>query len=232
MKSLASIVVTLALLSAACGPPHISPFTPRNRAYEPGKYAANAADAKPSNGSIFSEAAPGLLQDTRAIRAGDIVVVKIDEQAEANGDATTKLSKSTNKQAGMDGFIGLLPAIKKAYPDIDPAKLLAISSQSDFSGDGQTARKGALTGSISVRVREQMPNADLFIEGTKVVMINHEEYHLYISGLIRSADIARDNSVESSRIADAQVEFTGRGDVEDTIDRGWLTKILDSINPF
>jgi flagellar L-ring protein precursor FlgH len=79
---------------------------------------------------------------------------------------------------------------------------------------------------------QQMPNGDLFVEGTKVVMINHEEIHLYISGLIRRADIAPDNSVASSRIADAQVEFTGRGDVADQVDRGWLTKILDWVNPF
>ena len=76
------------------------------------------------------------------------------------------------------------------------------------------------------------PNGDLFVEGTKVVMINHEEYHLYVSGLIRSADIARDNSVPSSRIADAQVEFSGRGDVDDTTEKGWLAKILDTVNPF
>jgi flagellar L-ring protein precursor FlgH len=77
-----------------------------------------------------------------------------------------------------------------------------------------------------------MPNGDLFVEGTKVVMINHEENHLYISGVVRMTDIGPDNSVVSTRIAEAQVEFTGRGDVADQVERGWLTKILDSINPF
>ena len=129
-------------------------------------------------------------------------------------------------------LLGLVPALKKSHPDIDPAKLLSLASTADFAGDGQTRRKGTLTASIAVRVAQQMPNGDLFIEGTKVVMINHEEIHLYISGLVRRADIAGDNSVASSRIADAQVEFTGRGDVADTVDRGWLTKVLDFINPF
>src|SRR5262249_9263285 len=100
------------------------------------------------------------------------------------------------------------------------------------SGDGETHRKGQLTGFIAVRVRQQMPNGDLYIEGTKVVMINNEEYHLYVSGVIRSADVGPDNAVASSRIADAQVEVTGRGDVADQLDRGWLVKLLDSINPF
>jgi flagellar L-ring protein precursor FlgH len=83
-----------------------------------------------------------------------------------------------------------------------------------------------------VKVREAMPNGDLFIEGTKVVMINNEEYHLYISGLIRPADVGPDNAVASSRVADAQIEFTGRGDIADQVNRGWLTKLLDWLNPF
>jgi flagellar L-ring protein FlgH len=229
MRRTIALFLCLGVLSA-CGPHHIAPFTPRSRDYTPGKYAAD--NTKPSDGSLYSEAMPGMLEDTRAIRQGDLVVIKIDEQADAQGGATTKLSKSTNRQAGVDGMLGLVPAIKAAHPDIDPTKLIALAAQSDFSGDGQTGRKGQLTGSIAVRVREQMPNGDLFVEGTKVVMINTEEYHLYISGIIRSADIARDNTVASSRVADAQVEFTGRGDVQDQLDRGWFTKFLDAVNPF
>jgi flagellar L-ring protein FlgH len=230
MKELAALLVVASV--AACGPPHIAPFTPRARKYTPGEYAVKQADAKPTNGSLYSEAMPGYLEDTRAVRVGDVVVVRIDEQANAEGDATTQLSKSTKREVNVDALLGLVPALKKSHPDIDPAKLISLASANDFSGDGQTRRKGTLTASIAVRVAQQMPNGDLFIEGTKVVMINHEEIHLYISGLVRRADIAGDNSVASSRIADAQVEFTGRGDVADTVDRGWLTKVLDFINPF
>lgn len=230
MKEAAALLVLASVV--ACGPPHIAPFTPRARKYTPGEYAVKQADAKPTNGSLYSEAMPGYLEDTRAVRVGDVVVVRIDEQANAEGDATTQLSKSTKRDVNVEALLGLVPAIKKAHPDIDPAKLISLAAANDFSGDGQTRRKGTLTGSIAVRVAQQMPNGDLFIEGTKVVMINHEEIHLYISGLVRRADIAGDNSVASSRIADAQVEFTGRGDVADTVDRGWLTKVLDFINPF
>lgn len=223
-------LVLLAVALAGCGPHHIAPFTPRSREYAQGKYAADLA--RPSSGSIYSEAMPGMLEDTRATRVGDLVVINIDEQADAQGDATTKLSKSTNRTAGVDGMLGLIPALKAAHPDMDPSKLIAIAASSDFSGDGATHRKGQLSGSIAVRVRERMPNGDMFVEGTKVVMINTEEFHLYISGLIRPADLARDNSVASSKVADAQVEFTGRGEVQDQLDRGWFTKLLDAVNPF
>jgi flagellar L-ring protein precursor FlgH len=227
-----AVTTLLSSFSAACGPSHIAPFTPRQRKYEPGAYAATQKGAQPAVGSIYTEAQAGYLEDTRALRVGDIVQIRINEQADAQGGATTKLSKDTEREVGVTSLLGLVPAIKKAYPDIEPEKLISLAASSDFSGEGQTSRAGKLRGLIGVQVRQEMPNGDLFVEGTKVVMINHEEYHLYISGLVRSADIAGDNSIDSSLIADARVEFTGRGDIDDQVERGWLTKILDTINPF
>jgi flagellar L-ring protein precursor FlgH len=128
--------------------------------------------------------------------------------------------------------MGLVPALKKAYPKMDTKNLFNYSSASTFAGTGSTARNGQLSGTIAVRVAREMPNGDLFLEGTKVVMINTEEYHLYVSGLVRPTDIQQDNSVLSSRIADAQIEFTGRGDVADQQRKGWGARLLDAVNPF
>jgi len=226
------ILIAWGVLLEGCGPAHIRPFTPRNRKYETGEYAATQKQAKPAQGSIYSEAQAGYLEDTRALRIGDVVQIVINEQADASGNAKTDLSRSSKRQDQLDSLLGLVPAIQKAYPNIDPKSLIQLASQSDFSGEGQTQRQGKLSGSIAVRVKQELPNGDLYVEGTKVVMINNEEYHLYISGVIRTADIENDNSVSSKLVADARVEFTGRGDVADQVDRGWLTKILDFINPF
>jgi flagellar L-ring protein precursor FlgH len=222
----------LATAVVACGPAHIAPFTPRNRHYEAGDYAVTKEEAKPSEGSIYSEGVAGYLEDTRAVRVGDIVRIRINEEADAKGDATTELSKGSSRDVDINSFLGLVPAIREKHPDIDPADLLDIVAQSDFRGDGKTRRAGQLSAVIAVRVKKELPNGDLYIEGTKVVMINNEEYHLYVSGVVRPSDIDMENSVASSLIADAQVEFTGRGDVADQVERGWLTKILDKVNPF
>jgi flagellar L-ring protein precursor FlgH len=227
-----ALVLTLSLSAVACGPPHIAPFTPRDRHYKEGTYATGLENAKPAEGSVYTEAVAGYLEDTRAVRTGDVVQIVINENANAKGNATTQLDRSNSDTMGVNALLGLVPAMKKAHPDIDPTKLLDIVSAGNFKGDGQTARAGQLQGSIGVRVKKELPNGDLFVEGTKVVMINNEEYHLYISGVIRPADIDMDNSVASSLVADAQVEYTGRGDVADTVSRGWFKKILDSINPF
>ncbi len=215
-----------------CGPKHIAPFTPRHRVYEPGAYAQQSAGAKPSNGSLFSEANGGWLEDTRAVRVGDFVVIKIDEQANAKGASTTNLKQDSTGSSGASAMLGIVPALKKAYPDIDPTKLIEFASKSGFSGAGDTARNGELTGNIAVRVGKEMPNGDLFLEGTKVVLINNEEYHLYVSGLVRRVDIAQDDTIASSRIADAQIEFTGRGDLADQQRKGWLARVVETINPF
>jgi flagellar L-ring protein precursor FlgH len=216
----------------ACGPNHVQPFTPRQRIYNPGSYAQRDPSAKPSAGSLYSDATPGYLEDTRAVRVGDTVVIRIDESADAQGESTTNLSKDSSGTIGASAMLGIVPVLKRAYPDMDPEKLLEFASKSGFAGAGNTARKGQLSGNVAVRVTREMPNGDLFLEGTKVVLINNEEYHLYLSGLARPTDIAQDNSIASSRIADAQIEFTGRGDINDQQRKGWFARTLDSISPF
>jgi flagellar L-ring protein precursor FlgH len=230
MRSAALLVG--AFVVVACGPPHIAPFTPRARNYDAGEYAATQESARPAQGSIYTEGMAGYLEDTRAVRTGDIVMIRIDEQANAKGGATTELDRKSSRTLGFDAILGLAPALQKAHPNVDPSQLISLLSEMNFSGDGKTSRDGALKGLIAVRVKKELPNEDLFIEGTKVVMINQEEYHLYVSGVIRPTDIDGDNSVPSWRLADAQVEFTGRGDIASQLDRGWFSKILDAINPF
>ena len=77
-----------------------------------------------------------------------------------------------------------------------------------------------------------MPNGDLYVEGSKVVMVGNEEHHIYVSGIVMSMDIDADNSVASSRIADAEIEYTGRGDISDQQRQGWLSRTMGKVWPF
>ncbi len=214
-----------------CGPRHVAPFEPRKRLYEPGKYAQAEPENKPAIGSLYSDGMGGFLEDTRAVRVGDVVVIKLDEDADASGNSSTNLKRKNKSKIGFEALLGLVPAIKKAHPNIDPGQLLSFLTENDFSGQGDTKRRGKLRGYISVRVVKMMPNGDLFIEGNKVLLINNEEYHLYVSGLVRPSDIGPDNKVGSTRIADAQIEFTGRGDIADQQRKGWLSRLIEAVNP-
>ena len=113
---------------------------------------------------------PGIWKNTCSAR-GRRRADSISEEADAQGGAKTDLTRSSHRQDEVDSLLGLVPAIKKAYPNIDPTSLIKLASQSDFSGEGQTQRQGQLSGNIAVRVKQEMPNGDLYVEGTKVVMM-------------------------------------------------------------
>ncbi|MFO0611637.1 MAG: flagellar basal body L-ring protein FlgH [Polyangiaceae bacterium] len=227
-----AMAALLGSLLTACAPPHIGDYTPKHRNYHPGDYARRDPKNQPSRGSLFSEAIGGYLEDTRAVHLGDIVLIRIDEMADASGDSSTALTRDSHSDFGIPNILGLGAALKAAAPGVDLAHILETASSADFDGHGETSRKGELKGSIAVRVAGEMPNGDLFLEGTKVIMINNEEYHLYVSGVVRRTDIEDDNTVASMRIADAEIEFSGRGDIADQQRKGLLGRALDKANPF
>jgi flagellar L-ring protein precursor FlgH len=133
---------------------------------------------------------------------------------------------------GMPNFFGLTQVLEKAYPEIDTSKLLEFMSKSNFKGAGETSRDTHVVGSIAVRVKRVLPNGDLFVEGTKVILINDEEVHIYVSGSIRAEDIDSSNSAASSAIADAQIEFSGRGVLADNQKQGWFARLFAKIRPW
>jgi flagellar L-ring protein FlgH len=220
----------VALFALGCGVQHIRPHTARHRKYDVGEY--ERAPKPVSNGSLWQDASRSLVADFRASRVGDLVTIRVDESPEAEGDADTQMDRQSSMQLGMNKMFGFAEALQRSNPDIDPSELLDFMSNSNFSGQGETSRGSRVQGSIAARVRKQLPNGDLFLEGTKVLMVNDEELHIYVSGVIRPEDIEQDNTVASGLIADAQIEFTGRGVLTDNQRQGWLARLLSTINPF
>jgi flagellar L-ring protein precursor FlgH len=220
--------IAAAALAAGCAS-HIAPYKPKHRKLDAGEFAARS---KPANGSLYAEGAPGLFEDHVASRVGDILVIRIDEKDVASHQADTKLDRADATSYGLPAAIGLVSALKAKYPDLDPAKLFSSTSEQKFTGAGAVKREGNVVATIAVRVVQVLPSGDLFIEGTKVVMVGVEEHHIYVSGIVRRVDISEDDSVPSSRIADAEIEYTGRGDISDTQRRGWLARTLSKLWPF
>jgi flagellar L-ring protein precursor FlgH len=221
-------LAALATLAAGCAP-HIAPYRAKQRRFAPGEFGARPA---PTGGSLFAEGAPGLFEDAVAGRVGDILVIKIDEKDLASHQAGTKLDRSDETTYGVPAAFGLLATLKAKHPDLDPAKLLATASEQKFAGNGAVSRQSQVNATLPVRVRQILPSGDLFVEGTKVVMVGAEEKHIYLSGIVRRTDIAEDNTVPSSRIADAEIEYAGRGDISDTQRRGWLARLAAKVWPF
>jgi len=219
--------VTVALVLSACGVEHIQPFVPKQRNYE--VPAAKDVSAEDTGGSLWRPDArnASLFSDYRAFREQDLVVVRIEENADAKRTADTDLNRSTDLNVALQAF---LRAAQVTTPQLD----LTAGAKSGlaFQGDGQTARTEKLTATVPAIVKKVLPNGNLFIEGHRVVLVNNEEQHFYISGVVRPIDIAQDNSVRSSYVADAEIEFTGRGVLTDNQKPGLFARFWNWIWPF
>ncbi|MFY3745100.1 flagellar basal body L-ring protein FlgH [Anaeromyxobacter sp. Red801] len=213
----------LVLALSACGPAHVAGYVPKRRDYAvPGASGQEAQAA--TAGSIWREgrAASMLYTDARALRENDLVVVRIEEIADAKRSADTDLTRRSELNASIEAF---LSSLSKPYA-------LKGGADTGFQGLGSTARTERLTATVPAVVRKVLPNGNLFIEGHRVVLVNAEEQHFYISGVVRPIDIDQENGVKSSMVADAEIEFTGRGVLSDNQRQGWLSRLLGWFWPF
>lgn len=221
------LVMCLAWLSACAGPATTYKFP--ERAYEPGDYAPDVAD---QSGLLWGESTASVFEDNRSRRLGDLLIVRVEEAADANEAASTKTSTDSSTEAGVDNLLGMVEHWADSHPYVDKAALVKAVMRSSYKGAGETKRNGSLSATIPVQVKQVMPNGDLFVEGGKTIQINQEETHLYLSGVVRPFDIDMDNTVSSTRVLDARIDFSGRGVVSDKQGPGLLHRGLDAAWPF
>jgi flagellar L-ring protein precursor FlgH len=218
--------MVLMLLGGCAGPSHIQEYVPKRRSYEP-LVADDPGRSTQDDGSLWSERnqASTLFTDVRAYGLNDVVTVRIEEQARARRDATTQLDRKASKQFGFDAFGGI------ADSGIEAESLLQGNSSNTFNSSGRTGRTEDVEFTVAATVTQVLPNGNLFLEGHRVVLVNHEEHHFYVSGVARPEDIKRNNSIASHQLADAEIEFTGLGILTEQQKPGWLTRFFQLINP-
>lgn len=187
--------------------------------------AQTPAAAPEANGAIF-QAATGyaaLHEGWRARRVGDPLTIVLVERTAASKSASSKLDSG--------GGFGLTP------PSTGPLSLFkstdaSASGTRNFTGAGTTDQANSLTGAISVTVAKIYPNGTLLVQGQKHVTLNRGDEVVQIKGIVRTADIDLDNSVPSTRVADAQIAYTGKGDVARASRQGWLSRFFQVVSPF
>lgn len=228
--ALFALACTVAVSAGCSRVKHIKPYKKKARAYTAATYAS--PDAARTPGSLWSEGAHNLFEETRGRRVGDILTVTIAERADATRDMQTGTSRHSDSQVGISAALNVMQKIAAMYPGTDPNALLAGQSNGNFASNGGTASSGTLAATLPVRIRELLPNGDFFVEGNKMLLVNNEESTLYISGVVRPIDVNTDNSVSSTKLADVELEYTGRGVLSDNDERGWLSRALGWIWPF
>ena len=173
-----------------------------------------------------------LFRDTRAREVGDVVTINVVETAKASKNATTKTQRDSAIDAGIEAFLGYETWLEEHNSRFNADNMFRAKMAKGFDGSGTTTRNETMTASISARVLEVLPNDNLLIRGSRHVRLNNEDQIIVVSGIIRPEDISPDNTILSSFVADAKIEYFGKGVISDEQRPGWLARILNVIWPF
>jgi len=180
--------------------------------------------AAPSAGAIYA-AGPGLnlYGDRRARDVGDLLTITLIENTTATTTASTAISKKSDIEMGTPTLFGA--PVTLGGKDILGA---SAASDRDFSGKGNSAQSNRLQGSLTVTVIQRLPNGNLVVQGQKNLRLNQGDELVQIQGIVRSADIGADNTIPSSKVADARIAYGGRGAVAQSNAMGWLGRFFNS----
>lgn len=183
--------------------------------------------------SLFRSGAGGLFRDQRAAAVGDIVTIRINVRDRASVDNTTERSRSGSESAGLASLFGLEKSLSSVLPGRpDTSELADIGSRSRSSGSGTTERSETINMTMAAVVTGVLPNGNLVVRGRQEMRVNFELRELIVSGIIRPQDIARDNSIRHSQIAEARISYGGRGQLTDVQQARWAQQIYDALFPF
>ena len=172
-----------------------------------------------------------MIADKRAAAMGDILTIIVQENNSASKDQNTRTSKEMGLNAAIEAFLyspeasgllthnGKLPSIK-------------MNSKQNFEGGGRISNAEKITARIAVRVVDVLPNGNLVIEGTRQTSFSGETQDAILRGVVRSEDIAANNTVFSYNVADATIKYVSKGTVSDNQRKGWFTKIWEKVTPF
>lgn len=187
----------------------------------------------PREGSLWTNHSPMMLfTDLKARDVGDVLTVNIVESPKGSSKASTDTGRSSSMDAGIEALLGYEKALQEKNARFNPKTMFKGSLGHDFKGSGQTEREAGIMASLSAVVTQVLPNGNLVIRGSRETKINNETEIMVLSGIIRPIDIASDNTILSTFIADARISYYGKGIIADKQRPGWLARVLDYAWPF
>jgi flagellar L-ring protein precursor FlgH len=193
----------------------------------------------PEEGSLWRENVSMLYTDAKARQVGDTVTIDIVEVTSSKIDANTSTGRTSSIDAGVENALGYLRALEerngrlgKDSAGAQTSSLIKAATTNSFSGKGSSDRSGSITASIGARVVEVLPNGNLVLFGRREMKVNNEVQFITASGIVRPDDIDSDNRVKSTYIADARIEYIGRGVITQEQKPGWGMRLIGKIWPF
>ena len=220
IKRTALALAALVLQACASGPQADEPgssseFRSAAMAYSP---------PPPLPGTIYNTAGSfDLFMDLRARAVGDILTVLLVERTDASKESSTSTARGSSVDTGVPTILGR-PITSNGNPILNNE----FGSDTTFDGQADSSQRNRLDGSITVTVAARLPNGNLLVRGEKLITINQGEEFIRLEGIIRPVDIGPQNTVESTKVADAAITYSGRGNLQATNRPGWLTRFFNS----
>jgi flagellar L-ring protein precursor FlgH len=179
--------------------------------------------------SLWRNGSRSFFKDQRAHQIGDLLTVTVNITDQANFANETQRSRKAADDSGITAFLGsnLLTGT-----NILPGRLLTADSTNSYDGKGSIQRQETLQTNIAAVVTQLLPNGNLVVEGKQEVRVNFEKRELIVAGIVRPEDIQSDNTIDSSKIAQARIAYGGHGQITDVQQPRYGSQVMDVLLPF
>ena len=222
------MIVSLLGIATALGGCVSPPPKPNDPYYAP-VLPRTPLPAAQNNGAIYQAGfEQNLYDDRKAFRVGDIITITLNEKTQASKKANSDIQKDSKTKMGLTSLFGSGMTTNNPIGGGDLSLSAEYGGSRDAKGDSQAGQSNSLTGSITVTVAEVLPNGILSVRGEKWMTLNTGNELVRIAGLVRADDIATDNTVPSTRVADARITYSGTGSFADASQPGWLDRFFIS----
>ena len=184
-----------------------------------------AAESQPvTDGAIWHDGHDiPLFENAVARNVGDILTIRLVESTDAS-----KSSSTTTKKASKADLPG--PTIAGRPVTVNGTQILSagMGNETSFNGEGASRQSNSLDGQVTVSVVRRLPNGNLLIRGEKLITINQGREFLQLQGIVRSIDILPDNTISSTKVANALITYSGKGAVANASAPGLLARFFNS----
>ena len=184
-----------------------------------------------SPNSLWRNGSRAFFKDQRAARVGDLLTVTVNITDKANIANETQRSRTNKEDSGITDFVGSKTLGVQAQKVL-PGRLLTADSTASSDGKGSVTRQEALQTSVAAVVTQILPNGNLVVEGKQEIRVNFEIRELIVAGIVRPEDIQSDNTIDSSKIAQARIAYGGRGQLTDVQQPRYGQQVMDVLLPF
>jgi flagellar L-ring protein FlgH len=181
--------------------------------------------------SLWRNGSRSFFKDQRAHQIGDLLTVTVNITDQANFANETQRNLTGSDNSAITDFIGAKTLGAQAQKVL-PGSLLATNGASQFDGKGSVQRQETLTTNVAAVVTQLLPNGNLVIEGKQEIRVNFEMRELIVAGIVRPEDIQSDNTIDSSKIAQARISYGGRGQIMDIQQPRYGQQVMDVLLPF